>query len=439
MSLIDFWDFQPLELKESNKPHVLGVAQGNFFFTDRPSRNKRKYSNEAWESALADENVKRTMKNGNLLGTVGHADVDYDTLIREGKVSHRTTKLVLNKNGTGYGEAEIVDTPVGRVLYNLMKSGSKIAVSSKAVGESKGKDDDGNDLVDPKTFKLSRFDFVVDPGFLDATPSLKEQLNEAYSATSTLYNLNEIKEEKSVLTEKSPKEDNMELLEKVMEEKVNLEKSLDEATKTLLENGKKIAVLEEAVKTNDKLKAEVEMLTEKIKETQAFFEKVGNAEEVLKTLEASKAFIEKVNAIGTVDEITEALEVAKEHGELLENIGAIEEIQEALVFAKKMGEAVKALGGIDVIQEALDGTHAYISAISETAKEDAIAEIASTFGVEDKDVAEAVEQANGNVEMVRGLYEKFKDGKVSKTIDETKPETSRASRMMESIGKMAKE
>ena len=142
MSLIDFWDFQPLELKESNKPHVLGVAQGNFFFTDRPSRNKRKYSNEAWESALADENVKRTMKNGNLLGTVGHADVDYDTLIREGKVSHRTTKLVLNKNGTGYGEAEIVDTPVGRVLYNLMKSGSKIAVSSKAVGESKGKDDD---------------------------------------------------------------------------------------------------------------------------------------------------------------------------------------------------------------------------------------------------------------------------------------------------------
>lgn len=212
------------ELYESNiklvesgsvkKPGILGVVEGTFFVANKPSRNGRVYPYELWENTLKSSDLKRLIENRLMIGTVGHEDVDYDALIREQKVSHVVTDLKMLPDGSGVGRAEILDTPVGRILYSLMKSGSKLAVSSKAYGEYRGQTEEGYFEVDPQQFVLERFDFVVDPGFLDAMPRLKEEYSRVINKQQ------EVKEVNEKMSES---------LELVIKEKVVLQNQLKEA------------------------------------------------------------------------------------------------------------------------------------------------------------------------------------------------------------------
>ena len=179
-ALRDICESSELKLTESaQKRGVLGVVEGVFFVSDRPSRNGRLYPRELWENVLRSEDVNRLLQNRLMIGTVGHDEVDFDSLIRDQKASHVVTELRMLPDGRGYGKAEILDTPVGRILHTLLKSGSRMSVSSKGYGDYSGMTAEGIQEVDPNSYVLERFDFVVDPGFLEARPSLKEQYEKA--------------------------------------------------------------------------------------------------------------------------------------------------------------------------------------------------------------------------------------------------------------------
>jgi hypothetical protein len=179
-ALRDICESSELKLTESaQKRGVLGVVEGVFFVADRPSRNGRLYPRELWENVLRSEDVNRLLQNRLMIGTVGHDEVDFDSLIRDQKASHVVTELRMLPDGRGYGKAEILDTPVGRILHTLLKSGSRMSVSSKGYGDYSGMTAEGIQEVDPNSYVLERFDFVVDPGFLEARPSLKEQYEKA--------------------------------------------------------------------------------------------------------------------------------------------------------------------------------------------------------------------------------------------------------------------
>jgi hypothetical protein len=179
-ALRDICESSELKLTESaQKRGVLGVVEGVFFVSDRPSRNGRLYPRELWENVLRSEDVNRLLQNRLMIGTVGHDEVDFDSLIRDQKASHVVTELRMLPDGRGYGKAEILDTPVGRILHTLLKSGSRMSVSSKGYGDYSGMTAEGIQEVDPSSYVLERFDFVVDPGFLEARPSLKEQYEKA--------------------------------------------------------------------------------------------------------------------------------------------------------------------------------------------------------------------------------------------------------------------
>jgi len=179
-ALRDICESSELKLTESaQKRGVLGVVEGVFFVADRPSRNGRLYPRELWENVLRSEDVNRLLQNRLMIGTVGHDEVDFDSLIRDQKASHVVTELRMLPDGRGYGKAEILDTPVGRILHTLLKSGSRMSVSSKGYGDYSGMTAEGIQEVDPSSYVLERFDFVVDPGFLEARPSLKEQYEKA--------------------------------------------------------------------------------------------------------------------------------------------------------------------------------------------------------------------------------------------------------------------
>jgi hypothetical protein len=241
-------DLRLVEAKERKRPGVLAVVEGVFFVADKPSRNGRVYPKELWENVLSSSDLKRMLQNRLLFGTVGHVEEQLDDLIREGKVSHVVTDLKIMPDGRGWGRAEILDTPVGRVLKTLFESGSRLSVSSKAYGEYEGQTGEGYWRVSPSNFLLERFDFVVDPGFLEAQP----QVREVYE---------------SVVKGHCDKD----TISKLIEEKGRLEKRIVELLKEVEERDRKLKRLEESVERfaglrNGLLEREIEAIGDLIVE-----------------------------------------------------------------------------------------------------------------------------------------------------------------------------
>ena len=153
---------------DASKGAILAIVKGPHFVPDGISRNHRNYKG-VWEKAGKNEEVQRKLRDNQMFGTIGH-DVELtDKEIRERLYSHITRNINWE---TGEAESVIYNTPVGESLLTLLRAGTKLYVSSRADGEYKGKDEDGNDIMDPDTYVLERFDFVTDPGFLEAHPAL---------------------------------------------------------------------------------------------------------------------------------------------------------------------------------------------------------------------------------------------------------------------------
>ena len=148
---------------------ILAIVKGQHFCPGKVSRNHRLYTPELWEEAGKDEDVQRKLTNGQMFGRIGHEAEITDEDIAEGKFSHITRNIDWK---TGIAESVIYNTDMGKTLYTILRAGTTMFVSSRADGDYEGKDEDGNDILDPKTYKLERFDFVQDPGFLDAKPKM---------------------------------------------------------------------------------------------------------------------------------------------------------------------------------------------------------------------------------------------------------------------------
>jgi len=215
------------------------------------------------------------LQNRLLFGTVGHVEEQLDDLIREGKVSHVVTDLKVMSDGKGWGRAEILDTPVGRVLKTLLESGSKLSVSSKAYGEYDGQTGEGYWRVSPGSFVLERFDFVVDPGFLEAQPKVKEVYE-------------------SVIKGYCDKD----VVGKLVEEKSKQEKRIVELLKELEEKDRRLKELEEKVEKfaglrNGLLEKEVEAIGDLIVERLGVKEENISADTVLGVVRKIRKVLEE--------------------------------------------------------------------------------------------------------------------------------------------------
>lgn len=154
---------------------ILAIVKGKHFCPGGTSRNHRWYPPELWTGVKNDENFMARLKRNAVVGRVGHEPEITDEDIGEGKFSHFTRNINWE---TGEAESVIIDTPMGRNLLTCLRAGIVLFVSSRATGDYKGKTESGDDIMDPDTYCLERFDFVQDPGFLEAQPSLvSESLN----------------------------------------------------------------------------------------------------------------------------------------------------------------------------------------------------------------------------------------------------------------------
>lgn len=185
--------------------HIIGRVVGPMFVPDGASRNDRWYPKELWENVLKDPEVQTRLESRLVFGSIGHDDQPFsDADLRNGLASHITTRLWIDENtGLGMGESLILGTQTGQTLLTTLKAGSKLHVSSRAFGEYKANEyHDGMPVVDPDTYQFHCFDWVIDPGFLQARPTLKEKKEEDFQhKSSDMENKETFNEALSVLKE----------------------------------------------------------------------------------------------------------------------------------------------------------------------------------------------------------------------------------------------
>ena len=144
--------------------------RGKFQKCDEQNNNGRIYPKKVLESQV--KAIQEKIGDRSLVGALDHPAND---AIHLSQASHLITNLWLEDNGDVMGECEILSTPNGQIVQNLIDDGVKIGISSRGVGSVqegiKGK-------IVNEDFKLITFDLVSDPSTRGAFPELTESMRE---------------------------------------------------------------------------------------------------------------------------------------------------------------------------------------------------------------------------------------------------------------------
>jgi len=130
--------------------------RGIFMQADVKNRNGRVYPMEILEKEVTKYN-KNFIRENRAFGELGHPEGPTVNLER---VSHMITEL--HPDGKNFiGEAKIMDTPMGKIVKNLMDEGAKLGVSSRGMGSLDSKN--GANYVKDDFYLATAADIVADP------------------------------------------------------------------------------------------------------------------------------------------------------------------------------------------------------------------------------------------------------------------------------------
>lgn len=124
-----------------------------------PTVNGTKYTEQLWEAIINNATVKKWLKNKTLFGELDHPDKDRD--IQTSLINAAIAFTDLKIDGTEViGEFDILDTPSGRIVQNLIDAGCNIGLSLRGNGNILA---DGT--VSPTGYTLYGIDVVSDPSY----------------------------------------------------------------------------------------------------------------------------------------------------------------------------------------------------------------------------------------------------------------------------------
>ena len=130
--------------------------KGIFLQADIKNRNGRVYPMEILEKEVARYN-KKFINENRAYGELGHPEGPTVNLER---VSHMVTELY--PDGKNFvGEAKIMETPMGKIVKNIMNEGGKLGVSSRGMGSLDQKN--GANYVRDDFYLATAADIVADP------------------------------------------------------------------------------------------------------------------------------------------------------------------------------------------------------------------------------------------------------------------------------------
>ena len=132
------------------------------------------------------ENYQQAIRERRSLGELDHPD---DSVINLKNASHLATKMWWDGDNV-MAKFEVLDTPSGKILKDLVKAGIKLGISSRGLGSTKNVK---GDVMVEDDFQLICFDMVSEP----STPGayLKNQPDVHVGPEINLY-LKENKESK---------------------------------------------------------------------------------------------------------------------------------------------------------------------------------------------------------------------------------------------------
>ena len=143
-----------IESKEDGSKNY--KIRGIFMQADVKNRNGRIYPMEILQKEVSRYN-KKFINENRAFGELGHPDGPTVNLER---VSHMVTSLT--PDGKNFiGEAKIMETPMGKIVKNLMDEGAKLGVSSRGMGSLEQKN--GANYVRNDFYLATAADIVAAP------------------------------------------------------------------------------------------------------------------------------------------------------------------------------------------------------------------------------------------------------------------------------------
>jgi hypothetical protein len=155
-------------IQESSQDGKSLWLSGIFMQADIKNRNGRNYPlSEISEAVrLAADTIKQTN------GIFGELDHPQSLQINSDRISHFISELWM-KGNNAYGKAKLLNTPMGLIAQELIKSGVKIGVSSRGAGNV-------NESGNVSGFGFITCDIVIQPSAPDAYPGgVYESLQQA--------------------------------------------------------------------------------------------------------------------------------------------------------------------------------------------------------------------------------------------------------------------
>jgi len=131
------------------------VIEGVFAQTDKKNRNGRVYPKPIMEKAIGKYDKEQIQKN-RAVGELNHPE---GPTVNLDKVSHRITEMKFQGNDV-VGKAQILDTPMGKIVKGLLDGGVQLGVSTRGMGSLERQNDT---MVVKDDFILSTVDIVQDP------------------------------------------------------------------------------------------------------------------------------------------------------------------------------------------------------------------------------------------------------------------------------------
>ena len=144
--------------------------KGVFMQAEQKNRNGRIYPKDVLMNEVKKYN-QDFVSGKRAFGELGHPEGPTVNLER---VSHIITELYENGDNV-MGTAKIMDTPMGKIVKNLLDEGAQLGVSSRGMGSLEEK---GGKKIVGKDFMLAAVDIVSDPSapnaFVDGIMEGKE-------------------------------------------------------------------------------------------------------------------------------------------------------------------------------------------------------------------------------------------------------------------------
>jgi hypothetical protein len=162
-------------LNEEEKRYVANggmILSGKLQESDVQNGNGRVYPHQILEREM--KNYSKLVKEKRALGELDHPD---DSVINLRNASHMVTEVWWDGPSV-MGKVQVLNTPSGKILQELVGDGVKLGISSRGLGSVT--ENQGKTIVEDD-FQLICFDFVSEPSTPNAFMIKEAKENKVYT------------------------------------------------------------------------------------------------------------------------------------------------------------------------------------------------------------------------------------------------------------------